>query len=242
MSDWQVRGAAVVATAAPARVRARRVDIIATHSEPPKSQFPLPFVRAPQSEIAASFRLLRHRLAAAGDPRIIAITSPDREEGKSTCAVNLAMAMAEHESTEVLLVEANLRAPRLCEMLGFAPPECFATQMGESLGQDHTVWKGVAAFFPNLHVLALDPRSPRDERLNAAAFAGAMRSLADSDYQHIVVDCPSVVGTADVNVIADSADGILLTCRGGTTTRDALQLAVRHLSPTPVLGCVLLES
>ena len=215
------------------------VKVVATVADPPPGASGLPFVTDPDSAIAASYRVLRHRLREANNPTIIAVTSPDRFEGKTTCAANLAMALAEHGRERVLLVEANLRFPRLAAALGYVTPSCFARQMVAHLKSPLSSWDAVAAFFHNLHVLSVDPESTSHLRLNAPSLKLAMDQLRSSGYKHIVVDCPSALGSADVNVIEDNADGVLLVARAGKTTADSLKKAERHLAPANILGLVL---
>ena len=229
------------AASAEAAVQPGFVKVVATVAEPPEGVPDLPFVSDADSPIAASFRVLRHLLREADNPSVIAITSPDRYEGKTTCAINLAMALAEHGREKVLLVEANLRCPGLAAALAFVTPSCFGRQMAVHLQNPIAPWEAVAAFFQNLHVLTVDPASVGQFRLTAPAFKVAMYQLRTSGYKHIVIDCPSALGSADVNVIEDSADGVLLTARAGKTTSESLKKTERHLAPANILGVVLME-
>jgi len=218
------------------------VKVVATVTDPPQSVQDLPFIdeNAIDSPVAASFRVLRHRLREADNPSIIAVTSPDRHEGKTTCAINLAMALAEHGRERVLLVEANLRFPRLAAALGFDTPSCFAKQMEAHLKEPLAPWEMVAAFFHNLHVLAVDRTTVGQYRLNAPSLRLAMGHFQSSGYKHIIVDCPPALGSADVNVIEDTTDGVLLTARTGQTTGESLKTTKRHLAPANILGVVLM--
>ncbi len=220
-------------------VRSGYVSVVATVVDPPPHAQHLPFVTDADSPVAASFRVLRHRLREADNPAAIAVTSPHRYEGKTTCAINLAMALAEHGREKVLLVEANLRFPSLSSALGFATPACFGRQMASHLKSPLSPWEVVAAFFHNLHVLAIDPASVGQWRMSAPGLKLAMDQLGSSGYKHIIVDCPSVLNSADVNVIQDVTDGVLLTARAGQTTASSLKKADRHLAPSNILGVVL---
>ncbi len=220
-------------------VRAGYVSVIATVVEPPVGADNLPFIKDADSPVAASYRVLRHRLREADDPSSIAVTSPRRHEGKTTCAINLAMALAEHGREKVLLVEANLRFPNLAAAWGFSTPACFGKQMAAHLKSPLSPWEVVAAFFHNLHVLAIDPASVGQWRMSAPGLKLAMDQLKASDYKHIIVDCPSALGSADVNVIEDTTDGVLLVARAGKTTSESLKKTVQHLAPANIVGVVM---
>jgi len=151
------------------------------------------------------------------------------------------MAFAEHGREKVLLLEANLRSPNLAATLGFQTPSCFGRQMAAHLKSPLTPWHVVAAFFHNLHVLAIDPATSSEWRMSAPGLKLAMDQLKGSGYRHIVVDCPPALGSADVNVIEDLTDGVLLTAISRKTTADNLKKAVRHLAPANILGVVMLD-
>ena len=217
------------------------VTVALVHNEPPPGPPRLPFVQNPDSPAAAAFRVLRHKLRQVDSPRTIAITSPNAREGKTTCAIDLAMALTEHGRAKVLLVEANFRAPHVSVALGFSPPSCFGAQMASHMKTPSAPWQVTSAFFPNLHVLAVDPESVGQWVLNAPAFKAAMEQFQAADYQHIIVDCPHALGSADVNVIEDFTDGVLMTAAAGKTSSASLQDAARHLAPVNILGVVLMH-
>lgn len=221
-------------------VNAGYVQVVATVVDPPPGADNLPFIKNADSPVAASFRVLRHRLREADNPATIAVTSPNRHEGKTTCAINLAMALSEHGREKVLLLEANLRYPNLAAALGFSSPACFGQQMASHLKSPLSPWEVVAAFFHNLHVLAVSPASVGQWRISAPGLKLAMDQLRASGYKHIIVDCPSALGSADVNVIEDTTDGVLLTARAGSTTAESLKKTERHLAPANILGVVLM--
>jgi Mrp family chromosome partitioning ATPase len=201
----------------------------------------IPLVSASDSPAAAAFRQLRHRLHLLHDARVIAVSSADPGEGKTRCAVNLAMAIAEQGRDSVLLVEANLQRPSFAELLGFSPPVCFARQMMSTLEGSNRKWRAVSAFFPKLHVLAIDPETDQTGPLNAAAFSETMLQLKALGHRYIVIDCPPVLGSADVNIIEDVADGVLLTLKKGKSKRSRVRKAVSHLEPVTILGTVLVS-
>ena len=68
-----------------------------------------------------------------------------------------------------------------------------------------------------------------------------MERLRLGGYDHIVIDSPPILGSADVNLIQDAADGVLITVRGRVSTARDLRRAIDQLSPARVLGSVLLE-
>ncbi|HLU64908.1 MAG TPA: hypothetical protein VKZ63_01450 [Kofleriaceae bacterium] len=198
-------------------------------------------VRDSDSQQAAAFRVLRHHLLDRGQPKVIAVSSPREREGKTTAAVNLALALAECGRARVLLVDGNLRRPELAGVFRFVPPWCFAEQLQVHREQPLLPWGVVDIPALWLHVAAINPRRDPGRLLDAPAFAIAMERLRLGPYDHIVVDCPSVLGGADVNLIQDSADGVILITRRKLSTARDLRQAVEQLTPARVLGTALLE-
>jgi Mrp family chromosome partitioning ATPase len=217
---------------------------VATHKPPADPDARLIMLNEPDSARAASFRVLRHRLAERGDPRTIVITSAVAGEGKTTCAANLAMALGECGRAKVLLVEANLRRPSLAALFGFLPPECFSIQLGKHRDKPLEPWSVVEAFTPSLHVLAVKPGPENEDRplLDGVAFGNAMDMLKRSGYDYIVIDTPSVLGSADVNLAADFSDGILLTTWARKSSSRDLRRALDQLAPAKLLGVTLLDA
>ncbi|HEX8952202.1 MAG TPA: CpsD/CapB family tyrosine-protein kinase [Polyangia bacterium] len=214
---------------------------VATHKPPEDPDPRLVLVREPDSSRAASFRVLRHRLQERGDPRVIAVTSAGRKEGKTTCAVNLALALGECGRARVLLVEANLRAPSLAPLFGFMPPECFTAQMQRHKEKPLDAWSVVEVFSPYLHVLAVKPDAGGKPLLDGPGFSIAMEMLSQAGYDYIVIDTPPVLGAADVNLIEDSCDGVLFTAWARTTSSRSLRAAIEQLAPAKLLGVTLLD-
>src|SRR5258708_5427637 len=79
-------------------------------------------LRSPTSPQARKYRLLRHRLHGNSDPRVIVVSSAGPAEGKTTCAINLALAIAEDTMARVLLVEANPLRPSFAEVFALKSP------------------------------------------------------------------------------------------------------------------------
>ena len=201
----------------------------------------LHLVRDSDSQQAAAFRVLRHHLLERGQPKVVAVSSAREREGKTTAAVNLALALAECGRARVLLIDGNLRRPELAGVFRFVPPWCFAEQLQVHREQPLLPWGVVDIPALWLHVAAINPRRDPGRLLDAPAFAIAMERLRLGPYDHIVIDCPSVLGGADVNLIQDSADGVLLVARRKKSTARDIREAVEQLSPSKILGTALLE-
>lgn len=199
----------------------------------------LAMLGAPGSAQARSYRLLQHRLYAKGDPRVIAVTSAEPGEGKTTCAVNLALALSEAALSRVLLVEANLVRPAFADLFCFEPADSFMTKMLRS--EDAAPPYAVASIGGiGLQLAALQPGTTRGKRLDRVLLSEALRGLR-STYDYIVVDTASVLESADVNSVSQCADGVVVVARAGKSRKSSLRRAVQQLEPALVVGSVLLD-
>jgi Mrp family chromosome partitioning ATPase len=193
------------------------------------------------SDRADAYRALRRKLASSGNPQVIAITSPDPGEGKTTCALNLALAMRETSRGKVLLIEANGRTPSLAKLLGFEPPECFCDQLTQRKEDPRKPWVAVEVMV-KLHIMAVDPTIKRPPQLDPIAFGNGMERLKRAGYEYILIDTPSVLGSFEVNMIADNVDGVLFTAITMKSKRSHLRKAMEQIMPAPVLGVMVLDS
>jgi protein-tyrosine kinase len=194
----------------------------------------LVLLAAPESIAGEQFRLLLARIdrvAATRPLRTVAISSCARGEGRSTTAVNLAFAAA-REGREVVLVECDLRRPKLAALLELAPrPGLAEVVEGKAdLPQALTRVNGVAVLCAGE---ARDPagvlRSPR-----LASTLDALRSA----FPLVVFDAPPALAFADATRLASAVDGVLLVVRAGETPREVVRMAVDSLSEK-VIGIVL---
>jgi Mrp family chromosome partitioning ATPase len=201
----------------------------------------LTLVAAPDSERSAAFRVLRHHLLEAGRPQVVVVSSAVAGEGKTTTAVNLALALAECGRAKVLLCETHLRRPQLAQVFRFSPPWCFAEQLAAHRHQPMLPWGLIDIPQLWLHVAAVNPRIEQGQLLDAPAFAIAMERLRLGGYDHIVIDAPPILGSADVNLMQDAADGVLLVQRSHLSRARDLVRAIDQLGSSKILGSVLLE-
>lgn len=168
----------------------------------------------PFSLRAEGFRALRTQLmmrvfGEAGSRRALAIVSPDSGDGKSYCAANLAVALAQLGG-RTLLVDADLRGPRQHEL--FQLPN--RTGLSGILGgrsDSHVVLQ--VAGVPSLFVLPAGTTPPNPlELFERPGFALLMRELV-SKFDHVVVDTAAASLGADATVVAARCGAALVIAR-----------------------------
>lgn len=218
-----------------------QIDLTQHHlpDEPPDPRLAL--IVDPDSERSAAFRVLRHHLLEVGRPQVVIVSSPQAGDGKTITAVNLALALAECGRAKTLLVETHVRRPQFTNIFKFVPPWCFAEQLAAHRHQPTMPWSMVDIPQLWLHVAAINPRIAQTQLLDGPAFAIAMERMREGGYDHIVVDAPPVLGSADVNLMADAADAVVFALRVRRSTMRDLRLAIDQLGGATIAGTVLLQ-
>ena len=197
---------------------------------------------APKSLAAEQYRQLRTRLShaeGASTLRTVLITSPQKGEGKSVTAANLALTMAQELQRRVILVEADLRKPSLQNLFGLPPGPGLAEYLSGAVEL-----KDVMRFLPDHNLTVIHAGSAPT---NPAELLGstAMRRLLDqlrTRFDRVLLDTPPVLPLADVAVLAPLVDGTLMVVRAGVTPKPAIENALRAFDSSRLLGVVLNES
>jgi capsular exopolysaccharide synthesis family protein len=204
-----------------------------------RSETAIPF-ETENSAIAESFRKLRTNLqflAVDHPPRVIVVTSAMPNEGKSTTAVNIALALAEAEY-KVLIVDGDLRRPSVDKYLDVVGSVGLSTVVSgrASLAEALQDTK-----FPHLTVLAAGATPPNPSELLGSLAAKTLLNELRTQFDYIIVDTSPLLAVTDAAVLAVNCDGTLIMARFGETKRDQLAQSVRMLEDVgaTLLGSVL---
>lgn len=199
----------------------------------------LVLLNEPHSTRAASFRVLRDNLLTKSMPRVVAVTSAVPNDGKTTCAANLALALAEQPGTRVLLVDANFFSPDLSKAFEI-------DRLPPATPPDPAGWLApykLVEVMPSVHVAGIPASVGQDaKRFEHHRFDALIERFVQVSYDFVVIDAPALRGTPAVTQLLSTADGALLVVRsGGTTTRD-LRRAAEQLPPKKALGIALMDA
>ena len=202
----------------------------------------LAVVEAPEGAQAEGFRTLRTNLefAAAEQPlRTILVTSAEDEAGKTTVAANLAAAFAQG-GHETLLVDADVRRPRLHALLNLGNERGLGDLLrGPAASVSKPDLQAVVGL-PGLRVLPSGNLPPQPyELLGTERSAALLAELAEAA-EVVVLDSPPL-SVADAARLAPQVDGVLLVVRPGATEAEALAAAADQLerAGARMLGIVL---
>jgi capsular exopolysaccharide synthesis family protein len=198
----------------------------------------------PDSFVAEQFRHLRARLdslAAQRPLRTIAMTSALPNEGKTTAAINLAIVCEMHLDRRVLLVDCDLRKPKVHRALGLRPSAGLAEVLQEQSQLEKAIVRVEGGAFEGgaLEVLPVkDQPSNPSELLASARFKSLVEELSRR-YGLVILDTPATLALPDAKIISELADGLVMVVRADVTPQEDVQAALDILDRNRILGVVL---
>jgi len=184
----------------------------------------------PRSQGAEVFRGLRTSLffrSSGTDVKTIGVTSPNQGDGKSTVLLNLAVSIAQ-SGRSVLIIDADLRRPRIGQLLGIQSGVGLAGVLGSDSEPTDAI---LVTELENLSVLPCGvlPDNPA-ELLSRPQLSHLLEVVRDK-YDYVLVDCPPVLAVADPCIVAPLIDATLLV----------LETAGEHSRPEAVRAKEMLE-
>lgn len=207
------------------------IDVLRRRNDPG-----LNTLRNPDGPLATSVRLLGARVEEFKKSlghRAYMFTSPESLTGKTTAALNLALALAEDTNRRVAIVEANFRHPRFAQILG----------IDERLGLLSTIdgrtrLGDSAVKIADRNLLLLPSggvhRHPA-EILASPRFKTLMSELVEA-VDVALIDAPSVQPYADTNLLLPLVDAVFLVVSQTITSRARMSEALNQLGKKRVLG------
>lgn len=191
------------------------------------------------SAFAEAFRNLRVNLQfldAGGGHRILLIASPMPDEGRTTTAINLSLALAEADYS-VVVVDGDLRHPRVASCLNLSGQAGLSTVLTGGAVLDEALQ---ATRFPRLTALTSGPIPPNPTQLLGSHAAKNVLNELGTEFDYVIVDSPPMLMT-DAAILASSVQGALILARSGQTKRKQLEHSTNALrrSGTPLLGTIL---
>ena len=189
--------------------------------------------------VAESFRKMRTNLSymdVDNPPRVIVVTSPRPDDGKSTVAANLAAAVASSGS-ETLLLDGDLRRPTVTTYMGaVAGAGLTDVLVGAAMPADVMQ----ESRLPQLKVMGAGQVPPNpSELLGSQAMRNLLTALA-KDYI-VIIDAPPLLPVTDAAILTRHAHGALIVIKSGKTLDHELATALANIEAVKgrTLGVVL---
>lgn len=200
----------------------------------------------PQCAEVESLRSVRSRLAlgwmskaSKAERRLLAITSPERGEGRSWLAANLAALFAQ-SGHRTLLIDADMRYPRQHELFNVSNTVGLSALLTGRSGKEiiHRIHPQLELFVLTAGVTPPNPQ----ELLSRPVFDFVLQRFAEQ-FEMVILDTPSTTEFADAQIVAARAGAALLVVRRHHTRHASVKAAREGFDQTGifVLGTVINE-
>jgi capsular exopolysaccharide synthesis family protein len=179
-----------------------------------------------RSAFAEAMRVLRTSIllsSTSRQSRVIAITSCQPQEGKSTLSTNLAATLAQG-GKKVILVDTDMRRPSLVWRLRLASKKGLSEYLTgsetlETVIQTHQT-------LPTLDLIASGSTPPLPADLLGSEQMKLFVQKLRERYEYVILDTPPALSVTDPLIVASLADGLVLVIRQGACTRAMLSRVV----------------
>ncbi|HXJ89389.1 MAG TPA: CpsD/CapB family tyrosine-protein kinase [Candidatus Binatia bacterium] len=185
------------------------------------------------------YRTLRSRLYHIRERmplKKLLVTSALPKEGKSFTSANLAQVMVRQHGRRALLIDADLRGPRLHQMLGTPQGPGLAEYLLSKADEASVIQRGPMEglfFIPSGESIE-DPAE-----LVASSRLKILLQRVEPLFDWIIIDSPPAIPVSDASVLAKVCDGVLIVVRSASTPSDVARKARLEFADQMLVGVVL---
>jgi receptor protein-tyrosine kinase len=194
----------------------------------------------PDSVAAEQFRVLAMKVqhhCAGTNSRIVLITSAAGSEGKSMTAVNLTYALASMAEGPVLLVDGDMRKPRIHEYVNVKAFQ--GRGVFELLQSPDVDYLKYVMRIRNFNLIPGSSPTGNPVAVLSSQKARVLFGKLRRDFRYVIVDAPPTLPVADSHLLAGLSDKVLFVVRARRTPRELFQHAVESFDASNLIGAVL---
>ncbi len=196
-------------------------------------------MREPHTNITENYRAVRTSImlsTADKPPKHILVTSIAPQEGKTTTAVNLGAILAQ-SGHNVLLIDSDLRRPRLRRIFGIESETGLSTYLAGTSNIEYFIPEGIE----HLQVIPSGPVPPNPAELISSRHLQDLVASLEERFDFIIWDSPPLFAAAESLVLSKMVSGTILVTRAGKTTYKELERGIKSIRDIEarVLGIVI---
>ena len=158
--------------------------------------------------------------------KVLCITSSNAGEGKTTTSLNLAITFAQTGS-KVLLIDADLRKPRIHQYLGVVKSDGLTTVLSKQKEFEEVVYHNLR---PGLDCMTSGSIPPNPAELLGSESMEKLLDKLKLQYDYILIDTPPVTVVTDAVALSGYVSGIMLIVREGFTNYESIDQALSLLN------------
>lgn len=164
----------------------------------------------------------------------IAFTSSAKGDGKTITAINVALALAQKVNTKVLIVDCDLRRPRVHSALKLTPVPGIANHLNDECTYEDIIKPTNS---PNLYAVCYGVIPPNPSELMSSKGMEEFIKRAENEFDYIIFDTPPVGVVIDAIPIINASDGTVIVVKNNSTTYPQLNSTIDTLKRS---GCKIL--
>jgi capsular exopolysaccharide synthesis family protein len=192
------------------------------------------------SLIAESYRTIRTALLfsqAEQPPKVILLSSPAPDEGKTVSTLNLGIALAQ-SGKKILVIDGDLRKGRCHQLVNLRNHAGLSNVL---TGQADLTQCIQPTAIQSLYLLSRGAWAPNPADLLMSQKMRDVLSELRAQFDFIVIDSPPIIAVSDPAVLSTLSDGVVLVFHGQKTTTPSARRALERLDRigAPVLGVIL---
>jgi capsular exopolysaccharide synthesis family protein len=193
-------------------------------------EFEFIVAKKPDASASEAYRALRTRIKFSRIDKdalkVLLITSPTSQEGKTTTSVNLAGSFAQ-ANLKTLLLDADLRKPRLHGVFGQKRYPGFTDYFFGQASFEEIVRKSTVN---NLDFITAGTIPPNPSEIVSSTQMEAFIEKLRGEYDQIIIDSPPIIAVTDSEIISSIVDGTLLVVSANNTEMELMEKAIQLLN------------
>lgn len=168
----------------------------------------------------------------------IIFTSSFKSEGKTTTAINVALALSQQVDTKVLVIDCDLRRPTVHTVMGLDSKKGLVNYLNDECNLEEVVTKSENK---NLDFITFGAIPPNPSELLASGNMADMIFELEKDYDYIIFDTPPVNMVVDIVPLIEFSDGVVFVVKNNDTTYPEFNRAVDLLKRNngKILGIII---
>ncbi|MFQ5707206.1 MAG: CpsD/CapB family tyrosine-protein kinase [bacterium] len=194
-----------------------------------------------ESPEATEIGRILSKLKAAREERnvkTVMITSSTLAEGKSTTAAYLAIACSKYRNTRTLLIDLDLRRPKIHDLFGLKKKGGIGDILSQKIPTNFCI---KSTQYANLKIVTCGKLRDIPSRLLNSDFLKEMLAELRFYFDLVIIDTPPVIPVSDPLMLSSEIDGCLFVIKAGKTQKPVIQRAIKLLrdAKVEILGVIL---
>ena len=188
----------------------------------------------PDDFITEAYRSIRTQIFFSNTKenplKAIVISSLGPEEGKTTTICNLGIAIAQNQK-KVLLVDADMRRPRLHKVLKGKDSKGLCSYLSEDISYESLIQK---TEIENLFFVSDSRSCVNSSELLARDKMGEFLKNAKKDFDYVIFDSPPIGAITDAAILSPMVDGLILVVESAKTPKRVVRRSFKQLKDSAI--------